>query len=217
MNIIFALVLAVSIACLVFTAPELVLSAMLSGSNSAILLAFELLAIYAVWLGVLGIVENTPISKVLAKMLSPLINLLWGKNLNKEAKNYLALSLSVQVLGIGGASVPFGIKAIEKMDDKSGSATFPMIMTIIFASSGVQLIPSTVMSLMQTCGSSNPSFIILPTILSGLCTTIVGVVLTILLEKFFGRKNNDKPHTKQLSLGENFNSRKMRNCLKRVK
>lgn len=214
MNIIFAIVLTVSIGCLAFTAPELVLSAMLSGSNSAILLAFELLAIYAVWLGILGIVENTPLSNLLAKALSPLIDRLWGKNLNKEAKNYLALSLSVQVLGIGGASVPFGIKAIEKMDDKSGTATFPMIMTIIFASSGVQIIPSTIMSLMQTCGSSNPSFIILPTILSGLCTTIVGVVLTIVLEKLSKKKRNKPSPPKPLKINQNFNSRSARIGLK---
>ena len=68
-------------------------------------------------LGILGIVENTKLSLFLAKILSPLIDWLWGKkDMNPEAKKYLSLSLSTSVLGIGGASVPFGIKAIEKMD-----------------------------------------------------------------------------------------------------
>ena len=103
--------------------------------------------------------------------------------MNKDAKKYLSLSLSTSVLGIGGASVPLGIKAIENMDDKSGVITFPMIMTIVFASSGVQLIPTTVMVMMISSGSTNPSFIILPTMLSGLVTTIVGVLLAKLCER----------------------------------
>lgn len=158
---------------------------MIGATNSALSLSFELLAIYAVWLGILGIVENTKLSNFLSRLLSPLINLLWGKNsMSNEAKKFLSLSLSTSVLGIGGASVPLGIKAIEHMDDKSGVITFPMIMTIVFASSGVQLIPTTVMGMMISSGSTNASFIILPTILSGLVTTIVGVVLAKLCEKF---------------------------------
>ena len=168
---------------------------LIGATNNALRLSFELLAIYAVWLGILGIVENTKLSLFLAKILSPLIDWLWGKkDMNPEAKKYLSLSLSTSVLGIGGASVPFGIKAIEKMDNKTGIVTFPMIMTIIFASSGVQLLPTTVMGLMVASGSTSASFIILPTILAGLCTTIVGVVLAKILERVskFRAKRKEK-------------------------
>jgi spore maturation protein A len=163
---------------------------MIGATNSSLSLSFELLAIYSVWLGILGIVENTKLSIGLSKMLSPLIDLLWGKNsMNSQAKKYLSLSLSTSVLGIGGASVPLGIKAVEQMDNKTGIITFPMIMTIVFASSGVQLIPTTVMGMMISSGSSNPAFIILPTILSGIVTTVVGVSLALLLEKISKTKN----------------------------
>ncbi len=165
-------------------APQSVLPTIIGSANSALQLSFELLAIYSVWLGILGIIENTKLSAYIAKMLSPLIDWLWGKkDMNLQAKKYLSLSLSTSMLGIGGASVPLGIKAIEHMDKKTGTATFPIIMTIIFASSGVQLIPTTVMGMMISSGSENPSFIILPTILAGLVTTVVGVVLAKLCEK----------------------------------
>ncbi len=175
-----------------FVSPDKILPTMIGATNSSLSLSFELLAIYAVWLGILGIVENTSLSKGLSKLLSPLINLLWGKDsMNEQAKKYLSLSLSTSVLGIGGASVPLGIKAIEQMDDKSGIITFPMIMTIVFASSGVQLLPTTVMGMMISSGSESPAFIILPTILSGLVTTIVGVLLAFIFEKISKRKKRE--------------------------
>ena len=190
MNKIWVIICFLSIALLSFTSPDKILPTMIGATNSSLSLSFELLAIYSVWLGILGIVENTKLSIGLSKMLSPLIDLLWGKNsMNNQAKKYLSLSLSTSVLGIGGASVPLGIKAVEQMDNKTGIITFPMIMTIVFASSGVQLIPTTVMGMMISSGSSNPAFIILPTILSGLVTTVVGVSLALLLEKISKTKN----------------------------
>lgn len=192
MNKIWLIVCLIACAVLGFINPESLLPTLIGSTNSALKLSFELLAIYSVWLGILGIVENTKLSSFLAKLLSPLIDWLWGKkDMNKDAKKYLSLSLSTSLLGIGGASVPFGIKAIEKMDNKTGVVTFPMIMTIIFASSGVQILPTTVMGLMVASGSNNASFIILPTILAGLCTTIVGVVLAKILEKITQRKKKE--------------------------
>lgn len=193
MNTIWIVVCLVSYIILLFVNPSLTLPTMLKATNSALSLSFELLIIYAIWLGILGIIEHTKISNFLAKLLSPLINWLWGKkNISAEAKKYLSLSLSTSVLGIGGASIPYGIKAIEKMDNKSGTITFPMIMTIVFASSGVQLLPTTVMGLMVSSGSSNPAFIILPTLLSGLVTTIVGVCLCVLCEKISVKYQKNK-------------------------
>ncbi len=192
MNKIWLIVCLIACAVLGFINPESLLPTLIVSTNSALKLSFELLAIYSVWLGILGIVENTKLSSFLAKLLSPLIDWLWGKkDMNKDAKKYLSLSLSTSLLGIGGASVPFGIKAIEKMDNKTGVVTFPMIMTIIFASSGVQILPTTVMGLMVASGSNNASFIILPTILAGLCTTVVGVVLAKILEKITQRKKKE--------------------------
>lgn len=190
MNFIWTIVFLLSVVVIGIKGPAELLKGLISASNSALSLSFELLAIYAIWLGLLKIVENTKVSQGLSKGLSPLIGALWGNNLTADAKKYLSMSLATSVLGIGGASVPYGIKAVENMDDGSGVATFPVIMTIIFASSGVQLLPTTVMSLMTAAGSTNPSFIILPTILSGLVTTIVGVALALMLNKIF--KKNKK-------------------------
>jgi spore maturation protein A len=88
------------------------------------------------------------------------------------------------VLGIGGASIPYGIKAIENMQENNSKIiTFPMIMTIVFASSGIQILPTTIMGLITASGGKESSFVILPTLLASLSTTIVGVSLCLLVEK----------------------------------
>ena len=183
MNKIWSFILIISFVLLCFSAPEQILTSILSGSTNAINLSLELLAVYSVWLGIINIIENTKLSHYLGVMLSPLIRFIWGKNLSKLAKKYLTLSISASLLGIGGASVPLGIKAIEHMDDRSGVVTFPIIITIVFASAGLQFLPTTIMSLMTLSGSAKASVIVLPTLLAGLCTTVTGFVLAHILEK----------------------------------
>ncbi len=184
MNLIWVIILLSSCVSLIFTTPSAILPALLSGATQAITLSIELLAIYSVWLGILGIVNQTKLSHYISKMMSPIIDLLWGKNsMNANARKNLSLSLSTQLLGIGGASVPFGIKAIEEMNDGSEKINDPMVMTIVFACSGIQLLPTTVMGLMTASGSTNASYIIIPTILSSLITTITGIFLVLLIRK----------------------------------
>lgn len=166
-----------------FIDPSNILPTILTGSKNALILSFELLAIYAVWLGIISIIENTKLSYYIAKCLSPIIDLFWGKNIDKEAKKYLSLSISASLLGTSGASVPLGIKAIEKLDDKSGYVTYPIIITIVFASAGLQFLPTTIMSLMTVSGSTSPEFIVIPTFLAGLVTTFSGIGLAVLCEK----------------------------------
>lgn len=188
MNIIWKILILFSLVMLTLSSPESVLPAFLDGSSSAVSLSIELLSIYAVWLGLIKIVEKTAISNALSRCLSPVIDFCWGKNISKKAKNYLSLSLSATFLGIGGAAVPLGIKAVEELDDKSGKVNFPIIMTIVFASSGLQLLPTTIMSLMANAGSVNPSFIIIPTFLSGLATLSSGVFLAMMARKLQKRR-----------------------------
>lgn len=187
MNKIWSVVLILSLSLMIFISPENILPSMLLGSTNAINLAIELLAVYSVWLGIISIIENTKLSHYLSLSLAPIIRKLWGKNLSKEAKKYLSLSISASLLGIGGASVPLGIKAIENMDDKSGVVTFPIILTIIFASAGLQFLPTTIMSLMTISGSKNPTVIVLPTFLAGLSTTCIGFILAFICEKISKR------------------------------
>ena len=180
MNKVWLILLLSSVIALMFIDPSSVLSGLINASNKAVSLSFELCAIYAVWMGIFSILEQTDISKWFAKMLSPLIDLIYGKkNISLETRKYISLNMSANMLGMGGAATPLGLKAMESMQkdnpDKT-SATKEMTMLVVVCCCVFQFIPSTIMSLMATAGSVNPSKIVFPSIIASLCSTTIGVI-----------------------------------------
>ncbi|MEG1582099.1 MAG: hypothetical protein RR334_02980 [Clostridia bacterium] len=190
MNRIWVILLLSSITMLCFISPASVLPSMLSSATKAVQLSFELCAIYAVWMGIFGILEKTCISKLISKILSPIIDLIFGKkNLSPESKKYVSLNISANVLGMGGAATPMGIKAIESMNDHSGKATYPMVMLVVLCCTSLQLLPTSIMGLMVKSGSINPASIIFPSLIAGTISTLVGIILVKVFKKQIIGKN----------------------------
>jgi len=81
-----------------------------------------------------------------------------------------------------------GIKAMQRMDDGSGTATPAMIMLLIVNATSIQFLPTTVVGLRATAGSTTPSDIIFPTLIATILTCIVGIFLTKLCQKIFSKK-----------------------------
>ena len=168
---------------LLITNPSAVLSEMLGASASTLELCIELVAVYAVWLGILELVEASGLSNKLAKLLRPLIKKIFKVD-NEETQKIIAMNLSANMLGLGNAATPMGIKAMQKLDDNSGRANFAMIMLVVINTTSIQLLPTTVIGLRETAGSASSADIILPTLISTFCTTILGVFLVHLIDKF---------------------------------
>lgn len=198
MNKVWLILLTSSIVALMFLDPSSVLSGLINASNKAVKLSFELCAIYAVWMGIFSILEQTGISKCFAKFLSPLINLIYGKkNISAETKKYISLNMSANMLGMGGAATPMGLKAMQSMqkdnNDKT-SATKEMTMLVVVCCCVFQFLPTSIISLMSQAGSTNPSAIVLPSILASICSTTVGVIsvkLYHLLSQLFKRRKKN--------------------------
>lgn len=189
MAIIWFFMIFLSIFVLIFTNPNLILSTMLSSSKEALDLCINLCGIYAVWLGIINILDKSGLSEKLAKLLSPLINFLFKTN-NKQAKKYIAINLSSNILGLGNASTPSGIKAMQELDNNSGKITFAGIMLLVINSVSIQLLPTTIIGLRESAGSINSTSIIFPTIISSLLTVIFAIFLVFLFNKMFGGKKN---------------------------
>lgn len=165
-----------SICFLLWSNPSSVLNSMIDASGEAFSLCIELCAVYAVWLGVLELVEASGLSEKLAKLLHPLIKKLFKID-DKETEKMIALNMSANILGLGNAATPMGINAIKRLDDGSGVATNAMIMLIVLNATSLQLLPSTVIGLRSSAGSTSPSDIILPTIIATFCTCLLGICL----------------------------------------
>ena len=166
-----------------------VLSSLSSGSYKAVVLSLELCAVYAVWSGILAILEETGVSKIISKMLSPVVDFLFGKNISKDAKKYISLNMTANILGMGGAATPMGIRAIESLDNKKQTATPQMIMLVVLCATSLQLVPTSIIGLLSKSGASNPTSIILPSIISSTISTFVGIFLV----KLFSLKRKTKP------------------------
>lgn len=169
-----------SICLLIFSNPANVLSVMIGASTDALTLALELCAVYAVWMGLLEIVDACGLSQKLAKLLHPVIKWLFKID-DIETEKMISLNMSANMLGLGNAATPMGIAAMKRLDDGSGIATPAVIMLIVLNSTSIQLLPSTVIGLRAAAGSVAPADIILPTLISTICTCAVGIGLA----KFF--------------------------------
>ena len=191
MNKIWAFMVGCSVIALIFTDPSIVLTEMTNSTMSVLRLCVELLAIYTVWMGLLEIVDQTGLGDKLAKLLSPVIRWLFKIN-DKEAEKYIALNMSSNMLGLGNASTPMGIKAMQRLDDGSGVITPAMIMLLIVNATSIQLLPTTVVGLRTTAGSADPADIIIPTLIATIITFTAGIFLTKLCQKIFKRKVSKK-------------------------
>ena len=183
MNIFWIIMMLFSILTLLVVNPSAVLSEMLGASASALELCIELCAVYAVWLGILELVEVSGLSQKLAKLLRPLIKKIFKVD-NEETQKIIAMNVSANMLGLGNAATPMGIRAMQALDDKTGKANFAMIMLVVVNATSIQLLPTTVIGLRERAGSTNPSDIILPTLIATFCTTILGIVLVHLIDRF---------------------------------
>ena len=182
MNVIFFIIILISLSVITYVNPESALSVMLEGARSAIDLCIKLVAIYAVWLSVLKIMEKTGLDKKLSSLFKPITNKLF-KGESDETQATIGLNMAANMLGMGGAATPLGIKAMEQMDDNSGVATKNMIMLMVVAATSIQILPATIMALRSANGSLSPSDILFPSLLATTVTTSVGIILVKIFTK----------------------------------
>lgn len=183
MNLVFTIMILVSLVMLIVVSPESAFSIMISGASSALKLAFTLIAIYAIWLSVLSLMDGIGLSKMLNKLFRPLTKRLF-KGESDLALEYITLNFSANLLGMGGAATPLGIKAMECMQDGSEKATDNMILFMVINSTSIQLLPATIIGLRSASCSNAPSDIILPSLLATIISTVTGVVLAKICAKF---------------------------------
>ena len=130
---------------------EQVTNAIFDSSKNAVELSINLLGIISLWSGIITIADESGILKYLARVLEPVISFLFPK-LPKEnkARNCIVMNLTANFLGLGNAATPFGIKAMKELQEintNKNECSYSMSMFLILNSIGLQLIPSTIISI----------------------------------------------------------------------
>ena len=174
----------IGLGLLLFGNVDIAIPSMLEGGGKSIALAIKLWGIYAVWLGVLKIVEESGLDKKLAKLLRPIIRFLFCKT-DDYTTNQIAINITSNLLGMGNACTPSGINAIGGLDRGGKYATASMIMIVILNSTSLDIFPTTVIGLRLLAGSQTPSDIIIPTILATVASTLTGIFLVKICKKIF--------------------------------
>lgn len=161
----------------------------LSSGNDALNLIMVMLPILVLWMGLLNIASHSGLLEKFAKLLNPLLSKLFPK-LNKKDKalEYISSNVAANMLGLGSAATPFGLKAMQELQKNNphkDTATSEMITFLVLNTSGVTIIPTTVIAMRLSNGSINPECIIITSILATLCSTTFG----LLLDYFIRRRN----------------------------
>ena len=176
MNVIFLITVLIATVAVAVINPENFVGIMLSGATDAVTLSVKLVAVYAVWMSVLEMMDRAGLNAKMTKLCRPLTNALF-KGESDETKKYITVNLAANMLGLGGAATPAGIKAMSAMSDGSDRASDNMIMLLVINATSIQLIPATVIAMRAGANSQSPSDIILPTLISSGIATLVGAIM----------------------------------------
>ena len=166
---------------------ESVNNSIFSSVSDVVKLALTLLGNMCLWCGIMNIVKSTNILNWLNKALMPLLNWLYpNEKNNKEVMDEISMNTIANMLGIGNAATPAGLKAMEKMQnnnpDKS-KITDSMAMLIVLNTTSIQIIPTTVIAIRSSLESISPSEVITPIWISTMAGTIMAILVTKLLLK----------------------------------
>lgn len=171
-------------------------AAILSASENAVTLTFTLLGAMAFWGGVMRVAEKSGLIKKIGKLFRPLLKKLFkGIDENGEAFSAIVMNISANLMGLGNAATPLGIKAMKALsaeENARGTATGNMIMLVVLNTASLQLLPTTVATLRLSYGSKAPLDVLPSILFSAACALAAGVTLTLILNSLRGRKGEKK-------------------------
>lgn len=164
----------------------------LDTAAKAVNVAIGLIAIMTFWLGIMKIIERSGLLRMLVAALRPLARFLFPDvPLDHPAMSSILMTMSADILGMGSAATPLGIKAmhhLQQLNREKDSASPAMCTFLALNTSSITLIPTTVIGLRAAAGSAEPTVIVGTTILATFCSTVVAVSLDKLFRTLAQRK-----------------------------
>lgn len=177
-----------SIITMCINAPTTIVSTMMDAAKMGVTMSIEFIGIYAVWMGLMQVLDDCKLSHKLSSVLSRPVRRVFGVT-DRETEKNICLNIASNIIGIGSAATPYGIKAMRGLDKGSNKATRAMIMLVVINSTGIQLLPTTVIGMRALAGSVSPSCVLWPTIVATFVPTLLGIVLVSLIYRKRKTKN----------------------------
>lgn len=188
MNLVFVLLFALGLICgAVRGDVKAVGQGALDGAGQAVTLAIGLVGVMSLWLGLLKIAEKAGLVEKLARAARPVFRPLFRDVPDGHpAISAMLLNIAANMLGLGNAATPFGIKAmeeLEKLNPNPGTATNAQVLFLAINTASLQLVPTTVIALRASAHSADAAEILLPTLAATACALTAAIVLAKLFER----------------------------------
>ncbi len=172
-----------------------VVTAMFDGCNLAVKIAFSLIGIMAFWLGIMRIAEKSGLINFVSKLIYPFAKPLF-KDIKKDspALGDITMSISANALGLTNAATPIGLKVMKELQEENPNkeeATDSMCMFLGMNTAGFQIIPATVIAVLAGVGATNPTEIVLPTLIVTTLSFVTAIITALILRKFWKKKENN--------------------------
>lgn len=187
----FILAFVIALAKMVFMGDMEVFPAMMNSTFASAKTAFEislgLTGVLSLWLGIMKIGERGGVVNVLARMLSPVFSKLFPDiPKGHPVTGSIFMNMAANMLGLDNAATPLGLKAMEQLQElnpRKDTATNPMIMFLVLNTSGLTLIPVSIMVYRSQLGAAQPTDIFIPILLATFFSTIAGIIITSIYQK----------------------------------
>lgn len=193
MNFIWVGMVAVALIAGVFTGSIAdVQEALFSFAGTAVDIVFGLIGVMVFWMGLMKVAEEAGLTEKLGRAIRPIMKRLFPDvPEDHPAMSSMVMNIAANMLGLGNAATPFGIKAmkdLQKLNKTKDVATDAMVMFLALNTSSVTLIPATILALRSSAGSDAPTEVVGPIILATIISTITAIVATKVLGKTKGWK-----------------------------
>ncbi|HET6345409.1 MAG TPA: nucleoside recognition domain-containing protein, partial [Myxococcota bacterium] len=159
---------------------DAVAKASTDSANAAVTLSLGLVGVMSFWLGLMRVLHDGGLMRGIARVLRPvMVRLFPDVPSDHPAMSMMILNMTSNILGLGNAATPFGLKAMQELDrlnPHKGAASNAMALFLAINTSGLAVLPTGMIALRASMGSQAPGSIFLTTVLSTLTATFAGVV-----------------------------------------
>jgi spore maturation protein SpmA len=150
-------------------------------------IALPLAGVMTLWLGIMNIGEKAGAINLFARLIAPFFSRIFpGVPREHPANGHMVMNFSANMLGLDNAATPFGLKAMESLQSlnpKKDTASDAQIMFLVIQTSGLTVIPLSIMAQRAILGAANPADIFIPTLIATYCSTMVGIIAVSLRQR----------------------------------
>lgn len=187
-NIIWIFLICAGIIFGVFTNKlDVINTTIVDSTKISLEMLFKIFPVLALWMGITKIAEVSGLLKKLSNKLSPLLIKIFPEvPKGHESLSLIASNMIANIFGLGSAATPFGLKAmksLQSLNKEKSVASKSMITFLVINTSGLTIIPTTIISLRMMYGSSDPTKIVFACIISTTCATIGGIIIDRILAR----------------------------------